>query len=65
MSENIPAQLACKNCVFCDPSVGPYLVCRRSPPVTMMVHSNKDEKPYVMTRFPVVKPEDWCGEFKT
>ena len=50
-------QVTCENCRFYSSF---FNECRRFPPKVTSV-SNED----IVHCFPIVKPEEWCGEFKT
>lgn len=50
------SEIICDACCFYDPSWAPtHAVCKRYPPIP------EDEDG---ANFPIVGPEDWCGEFK-
>jgi hypothetical protein len=59
MSEQItPVDENCGNCRFLRQ--GPsYFRCCRYPPVANPMHAAESA-----TGFPIVRPDDWCGEFK-
>jgi hypothetical protein len=65
-AKSIKAMGECVRCKF-STHEGSDLVCRRNPPMATVVMSNKfgQAVPQVMTAFPVIRPDMWCGEFVT
>ena len=65
-AKSIKATGECVRCKF-STHEGSDLVCRRNPPMATVVMANKfgTATPQVMTAFPVIRPDMWCGEFVT
>ena len=58
-------QMKCKNCKWWDDSNGEYSCCKRNPPMFIPSYTakiwNLDND---VAWWPVVKPANWCGEYK-
>jgi hypothetical protein len=55
------AHRACEACSFWNPMEESHGECRRHAPQT--VAFRVDESTKFESRFPTIKPSDWCGEF--
>jgi chlorite dismutase len=53
---------SCENCLFSTYSGIGYLACRRYPPQPVTAKEYLPDR-YIIV-WPLVKREDWCGEFK-
>lgn len=55
---------SCSTCKYFlpqDPETG---LCRRIPAVPLSFGVAQNGQPLVLTFFPAMKPDGWCGEFK-
>ncbi len=59
-----PTKWACRNCCFFDPNAG----CRRHPPQPIVVRMKPelfdDRLDDFTWEVPLVKDDEWCGEFQ-
>jgi hypothetical protein len=61
---HIVGKESCEKCKFWTwaKNQGNKGVCRRFPPIPMMVGAN-DQGPIIGSQFPIMMGEGWCGEY--
>lgn len=54
-----PTNEHCSDCKFACKNERGDLECRVRAPMAMVNQVN-----HVLTKWPIIRPEDWCGEYK-
>lgn len=68
-TEEVASDISCGRCAFyklanvLSPSMGG--MCRRNPPLPVLIGQDAARNPVVPGFFPMVGREMWCGEFKS
>ena len=59
---NQPQGEQCGNCLY-HAYIGEHGICRQKPPKTFVIDAGNPPRRTVITRYPEVNKESWCGKF--